>query len=409
MARTLLNSLEDLDGLDLVGGEIARLGVAHVERAHRLPPETHRHGEAGAQTDLEQEVVLRSRAALDVPAGRRALRREHFPRQSARAIHADGVEGICGEPHARRESEAARPTRHADGRDPRLGQPAGDLARARENGLHVLAHEHMAEEDLELAEPADVASRGLNGIALAQGVADPVGDHEEQQDLGLGKGRPRRAAARVENSQRAASRADRDGDGIGDGKQGEERILHDAGGAAGDAREPLVLEGLAHESFPRLDGDGLEVVPAEPATGTRHEPRGEGVPGEEHGTVGGEDTRHAIHGEGEDLRRLEAARGDGQDLLAHREGIPLLRRLRGDPGPERRGGKRGTTEPVGERLDAPSDLDERTVKVRRGRIRGDLLVAHGQSDQILLRPRTHPPGKLRRPLAPRYLAARERM
>src|SRR5438874_2679460 len=56
-----------------------------------------------------------------------------------------------------------------------------------------------------------------------------------------------------------------------------------------------------------------------------------------------------------------------------------------------------------------TSLDERAVKVRRGRIRGDLLVAHGQSDQILLRPRTHPPGKLRRPLAPRYLAAREWM
>src|SRR2546427_364624 len=87
-------------------------------------------------------------------------------------------------------------------------------------------------------------------------------------------GSPMGAAARVEDSRRAASRADRDGDGVGDGKEGKERILHDARGAARGAGEPLVLEGLAHEPFPGLDRDAVEVVPAKPATGARHEPRG---------------------------------------------------------------------------------------------------------------------------------------
>jgi len=158
---------------------------------------------------------------------------------------------------------------------------------------------------------------------VGQGRADPVGDDKQQQDFLLGEGGPRRAAAREEDPGCVPGDADRQGHGVAHGEEREERVLGDAGGAARRAQNLLVLEGLADEPVPRLDGDRLEIAAPKPPLGSGREVRALGVPDEEHGPVGGQQRRDPVHGEGENLGGLEPRQRDGEDLLADRERIAI--------------------------------------------------------------------------------------
>ncbi len=360
---------EDLRRPDLVGGKVPGPAVGEIQRAHGAVVHAERDQEAAPETEGHQELLHGALALAHVPTGHRLLGGRHLPRQPRPHVRGPARRTLLRQAGGGGEPQARFPLGERERGHAHVEQPAAHLTGPRQGVGEIAAHHGLAREHLQLAQPREVIGGPVGEPLMRERGGHAIRDHEEEHGVLGVEGHSAAAPAREEHSPHVAVGADGHRERVTDGKARDERIARRA------FRTPRVDEGAplekrpTHDPFARRDREPAEIVAAEAPGGQGNEQGPLGVHDEEHGAVGVEQARRAVHRPAKHLAGRDTRRGHGQDLLNARQRLGI--HGQDGIGPSRRLGRRPRIagfelpEALSKRVERPADLRDRLLDGRR--------------------------------------------